>query len=203
MREKSQYQIPVMDGLREGGALQTPQDEVSRYRQDAEFFAHQNQQEQAVYSEGEPAQKTLRAAAERLHWYRQEAVHVPVVQRSSVGQRILGMLGVERRELPDLNELIDKESLVGGALFGIPARFWVHPPVREGVDDWYFSFMRGEQEYTVHYQVDITGVHKIYGGREYPFTPGELERLTDAASAYEQRVVRDVYQREPAAFAGK
>ena len=193
MRE-SQYQIPTTL-LREEVVEEVAQTETAEQRQVAEFFAHEPQFEYTP--EMHQAVKELET---RLDWYRYEALHTPVAPKPSLGGRILGVLGMEKKVVPIMNDLIDQESLVGGGLFREEkARFWLNPPLEthSQVRDWYFSFTRGTEEYTIHYQTDAEGIHKIYNGHKHPFTEGEIARFVNAANTYEQRVLTDVYGREP------
>lgn len=203
MRE-SQYQIPVTDVLQSGEAEQTPVDLIHQHRQEAELFADAHKTERTPEST-EALHAQLRTVESHLDWYRHEALHTPVAETNTIGSRILGLVGIEKKILPTLDVLIDQESLAGGELFQVPSRFWLHPPVtpQTHTRDWYFTFMRDEQEYTLHYQTDDSGVHKIYNGRKYEFTDGEMERFVEAAGAYEQRVVQSVYARQPATFSSK
>lgn len=98
-----------------------------------------------------------------------------------------------------MHDLIETESLIGGALFReAEARFWLHPPTHPNspARDWYFSFTRGDREYTIHYQTNEHGIQKIYNGRNYPFTDGEQARLVEAMNAYYERVTVEVYGRQ-------
>lgn len=195
MRE-SQYQIPTSAGLHEGGAA-APEFNNDAQAIVADFFARQDEAARAH----EYATETHRhvAAVESLvDKYRNEALVAPVAENKTIGGRILGLLGVnEKNERPQIEELIERESLAGGQLFGGNALFWLHP-VTPGVNgrDWYYSYTQNEQEYTVHYQSTETGFQKIYNGRTYGFDDNEMERLLSAISAYEKQVANHVYGRQ-------
>ena len=195
MRE-GQYQIPQTSMLHAGG----PESEVNNknallYQQQAELLASQDKE--ASY--GAEAMSELRSREGRIDWYRHEALHTPVEVSRSLGGKILTLITGERGVQPTMTELLEKESLAGGELFQVTSRFWLHPSTggHDDTRDWYFNFHNTAGEYTIHYQTSSQGVFKLYNGKEYAFTDGELERFVAASSAYEAAIVKDVYQREP------
>ncbi len=199
MRE-SQYHIPETGVLNDGGADHTPEQQHEQYHAaERVHFAYPHESEVA----GNPSpQDAVLHVANRIDWYRNEALHTPLKKDRTLGSRILEAFGVVKKAPLHPHEYIDEESLVGGRLFGEQARFWLHPSgeAMPTVRDWYFTMFVNQQEQTLHYQVDVRGIHKIYNGREYAFAPGELDRFIAATAAYEQRIVADVYHRTPAIF---
>ena len=192
MRE-SQYQIPTSAGLHEGGAA-APETDNDAQAVVASFFVRQENDIQTQERNLE-LYRNVRVVESCIDTYRSEALQTPIVSEKTVGGRILRLAGVSGKvEFPDIDSLIENESQVGGRLFQAPSRFWLHPPIdNSGVRDWYFSFNKSEQEYTIHYQTSDTGLSKLYNGHTQEFTDGEIERLVEAMSAYEQQVATQIY----------
>ena len=101
-------------------------------------------------------------------------------------------------------QLIQKESEIGGSLFG---------PVPEGHHRQFFNLNRrtwiwyeewadenGKQHsMTTRYEVHKNGILKVQEGTLYHFIEGqELANLVTAIQAHYERVARDVYRRDPA-----
>lgn len=194
MRE-SQYQIPTSAGLHEGGAA-APEIENDAQAVVASFFVRQEKDMQ-VQEHNLDLYRNVKVIESCIDTYRNEALRTPIISEKTIGGRILGLAGINSRvEFPEINTLIESESQVGGQLFQVQSRFWLHSPVdTSGVRDWYFSFNQAEREYTIHYQSGKAGLKKLYNGRNYEFTDGEMERLVEAMSAYEQQVAAQVYRR--------
>ena len=189
MRE-SQYQIPTTAGLHEGGAADAPIIETPEQQAVAAFFEAQNSSEYTPEMHAHVKSTEL-----NLDGLRDVALRTPLAVPATIGSRVLGLFGVEKKPVfADMTTLIDQESLLGGQLFTEGSRFWLHPADSTGVRDWYFMFMHGEQEHTIHYQSDSTGIHKIYKGHREPFTEGEAARFVDTTSIYEQQVASGIYQ---------
>lgn len=190
MRE-GQYQIPVTSMLHAGGPeKEASSEDALSYRQQAELFAS-NEKE----SHGHEA--LLGEREVRIDWYRHEALHAPVETKQNLGSKILTLITGDRVVPPTMSDLIEKESLAGGALFRTPSRFWLHPPLdsQNTTRDWYFNFYQADTEHTIHYQTSDKGVFKLYNGKERAFTSGELDRFMAATAAYETTIAREVYGR--------
>lgn len=118
------------------------------------------------------------------------------------------LLGVDSAQLfrsrPTQRQLIQRESELGGQLFG---------PVPEGhrrqffnldVNTWIWyeewTDEKGEkQSTTTRYEVHSNGVLKVQDGAPYHFIEGqELINLTRAIQTYYERVTREIYHRDPA-----
>lgn len=108
------------------------------------------------------------------------------------------------RSHPTRRQLIQRESELGGQLFG---------PVPEGHHRQFFNLdvntwiwyeewtdEKGEkQSATTRYEVHSNGVLKVQDGTPYHFIDGqELVNLTRAIQAYYERVTREIYHRDPA-----
>lgn len=190
MRE-GQYQIPVTSMLHAGGPEKdVSNDDALPYRQQAELFASQDRETPDYGSQ-------LREREIRIDWYRHEALHAPVEVKQHIGAKIVALITGERSTQLSMSDLLEKESLIGGQLFRVPSRFWVHPSTDAQSDtrDWYFNFYQAEAEHTIHYQTSSRGIFKLYNGKEYAFTDGELDRFIAATNAYEAIIARDVYGR--------
>lgn len=95
---------------------------------------------------------------------------------------------------PLQERLIDAESKLGGTLFSNttsqPAgrRFWYF----EG--EWFFEQYYENAGYQViRYQIFENSIHKLFNGREYPFSPGEEETLLQAIRRYHSLVMNQLY----------
>ena len=188
MRE-SQYQIPVTAEV----PIETPEAVVEN--QPSEQHAQPVSIEYAPAPEIHAATK-LRE--QRIDQYRFEATQTPPPRPEGIGAKIMSLLSGDKQLPPTLPELLDKEGRIGGELFRVDSRFWLHPRLdgdAHETRDWYFSFTQNKQEFTIRYQSSPTGFHKLYNGREYPFASGELERLYEASSTYETMVAEKVYGR--------
>ncbi len=101
-------------------------------------------------------------------------------------------------------QLIKLESDIGRTLFGpipsghireffcLDAETWV----------WYEEWRdknNQSQNHTIRYEVHPNGILKVLGGgANYSFLNGqELENLSIATQAYKERVVRELYKRDP------
>lgn len=101
-------------------------------------------------------------------------------------------------------ELIQLESQIGRELFGpIPAG---HRREFFNLDEatwiWYEEFHDEaglKHTITTRYEIKDSQVLKAQDGKEYEFIEGdELHNLTLAIQAYYERVMREVYKRDPA-----
>lgn len=101
-------------------------------------------------------------------------------------------------------ELIRLESNIGQDLFGpIP-----HDHRREffcldrhtwiWYEEWIDGTSKKAQSMTTRYEVHPNGILKVQDGRPYHFIEGvELQNLSVATQLYKERVMRDVYRRDP------
>lgn len=108
------------------------------------------------------------------------------------------------RARPTRRQLIQRESEIGGQLFGpVPAG---HHRQFFNLDQstwiWYEEWTdeKGEtQSVTTRYEVHENGVLKVQDDAPYYFIEGqELINLTAAIRTYYERVSREVYRRDPA-----
>lgn len=94
-----------------------------------------------------------------------------------------------------VNSLIDRESELGGALFGKGHRFWLdvkaHATVfNDDVADWYHmqaNPANPQDPKIIRFQT-AQRIHKLYKGREYPMTTQEVETFVAAVQAYEPAI---------------
>ncbi len=121
-------------------------------------------------------------------------------------QMFLGVESPSELFQPRLTErqLIDRESEIGGQLFGaaphgvhrqffnLDAKTWI----------WHEECMDEKGELTsttTRYEVHDNGIIKIQEGKPYYYIEGqELANLTRAIQVYYDQVSRKVYQRDPA-----
>lgn len=101
-------------------------------------------------------------------------------------------------------ELIQRESEIGGKLFGpIPAG---HHRQFFNLDKstwvWYEEWTDEEgkpQSTTTRYEIHKNGVLKVQEGSQYYYIEGqELQNLLSATRMYYERVAREIYNRDPA-----
>lgn len=100
-------------------------------------------------------------------------------------------------------ELLQLESEIGAQLFGeIPkgrrrSFFNLDPKTWIWHEEWMDE--RGElQQATTRYEVHDQGILKVQQGARYEFLEGqELDNLMLAAQMYYERVMREVYKRDP------
>lgn len=108
------------------------------------------------------------------------------------------------RTHPTRRQLIQRESEIGGQLFG-PVPTGHHRQffnLDQSTWIWYEEWMdeKGElQSITTRYEVHENGVLKVQDNAPYYFIEGqELINLTAAIRTYYERVSREVYRRDPA-----
>ena len=107
------------------------------------------------------------------------------------------------RPRPTRRQLIQRESEIGGQLFGpVPDGhhrqfFNLDPTTWIWYEEW--ADEKGEtQSRTTRYEVHQNGVLKIQDDAPYYFIEGqELVNLTAAIRTYYERVSREVYHRDP------
>lgn len=95
-----------------------------------------------------------------------------------------------------LHNLIEKESEVGGALFGPGCKFWLDIKSNEtvfhnDVADWYYMVnnpANPKKPIVLRFQTTPQGIHKLYDGREYEPTPQEIDTFIQAVEAYTSAV---------------
>ncbi len=102
-------------------------------------------------------------------------------------------------------ELIQLESNIGSELFGpIPAGnrrefFNLDPTTWIWHEEWIDVETGKKKVATTRYEVHDNGILKVLEGAKYKFIEGEeLRNLTVAVQMYHERVVREVYNRDPA-----
>lgn len=101
-------------------------------------------------------------------------------------------------------ELIQKESEIGGTLFGeVPTGhrrefFNLDPTTWIWHEEWYDQ-KRQRQSTTTRYEIHDNGILKAQEGARYNFIEGEeLENFLLATRMYYEKVARDVYECDPA-----
>ncbi len=96
-----------------------------------------------------------------------------------------------------LGDLIEKESNIGGKLFGKGNKFWLDAKsnstvFHNDVADWYHSRVNPanpKRPIVLRFQTTPNSIHKLYDGREYAPTIQDLEILTKAIEAYAEAVL--------------
>lgn len=116
-----------------------------------------------------------------------------------------GMFAKKKRLLKDLSdrELIALESEIGGRLFGPVQKggrrefFNLDPKTWIWHEEWLDQAGK-KQQTTIRYEVDDKGILKISEGARYDYLEGdELNNLTIAIQMYYERVMREIYKRDP------
>ena len=107
------------------------------------------------------------------------------------------------RNRPTRRQLIQRESEVGGQLFG-PVPLGHHRQffnLDSSTWVWYEEWADTEgklQSKTTRYEVHDNGILKVQEGAPYYFIEGqELVNLTLAIQSYYERVSREIYRRDP------
>lgn len=105
---------------------------------------------------------------------------------------------------PTRRQLIQRESELGGGLFGAVPQgyhrqfFNLDPSTWVWYEEW-ADEKQQPQSTTTRYEVHENGVLKVQQGAPYYFIEGqELINLTMAVQSYYEKVSRDVYARDPA-----
>lgn len=116
-----------------------------------------------------------------------------------------GLLSKKKRPLKDLTEreLIALESEIGGQLFGPVQKggrrefFNLDPATWMWHEEWIDAAGKRQQS-TIRYEVDGKGILKVSEGARYDYLEGEeLDNLTMAIQMYYERVMREIYNRDP------
>lgn len=120
------------------------------------------------------------------------------------GSDDIKFVGFTRRTKPTRRELIQRESEIGGHLFGsIPADhhrqfFNLDPTTWVWYEEWVDKHGK-KQTTTTRYEVHENGILKVQEGARYYYIEGsELVNLVNAMRIYYDRVTRDIYRRDPA-----
>lgn len=99
-----------------------------------------------------------------------------------------------------LDQLIEKESRVGGALYpSVPdARFWLdkrHESDPAGARNWLFSYTnpQSKQLEAIVYQTTPRTIHKLYSGLERPLSEEEKRNFIQATLGYKAKVRHELY----------
>lgn len=117
----------------------------------------------------------------------------------------VSLFSKKKRLLKDLSEreLITLESEIGAQLFG---------PIQKGARREFFNLdpktwiwheqwldeNGKKQESTIRYEVEGGGILKVGEGARYSYLEGEeLKNLTLAIQMYYERVMREIYKRDP------
>lgn len=122
---------------------------------------------------------------------------------SSVGLRI-PLHPRPHKELTE-RQLIQMESEIGAQLFGdIPAGhgrqfFNLDRTTWVWYEQWSDEVTGQKQELITKYEVHPSGILKVQDSAHYTFITGtELDNFVRAVQLYYERIMRDVYQRDPA-----
>lgn len=116
-----------------------------------------------------------------------------------------GLLSKKKRPLQELTEreLITLESEVGGQLFGPVQKggrrefFNLDPKTWLWHEEWLDAAGKKQQS-TIRYEVDDKGILKVSEGARYDYLQGaELDNFTVAIQMYYERVMREIYKRDP------
>ncbi len=90
-----------------------------------------------------------------------------------------------------VHELIERESQLGGELFGQGHKFWLDEKTSTQFHsesaDWYHQQFNPQTPKTptvLRFQTTPQSIHKIYKGREYPVTEQDVTHLIEAIKAY-------------------
>lgn len=114
---------------------------------------------------------------------------------------------IRSRPLKQLTEreLIQKESEIGAQLFGIVPEghhrqfFNLDRNTWIWYEEWVDPTTKKRQESTIRYEIHANGVLKAQEGARYNFLEGqELINFVTAVQIYYERVMREVYHRDPA-----
>lgn len=109
------------------------------------------------------------------------------------------------RKYKNERDLIRKESSIGRELFGpIPAGnrrefFCLDAHTWIWYEEWQDPATGREMSMTTRYEVHENGILKVQDGMPYTFIEGqELQNLGAAIKLYYEKVMHDVYNRDPA-----
>lgn len=115
-------------------------------------------------------------------------------------------LRAKKRPLEGLTEreLIQRESEIGRELFGPIAKghrrefFNTHPQIWIWYEEWVDQNGQ-KQQFTTKYEVRNDGIWKVQTGPRYTkLESTELENFHQAVKIYYERVMRELYERDPA-----
>jgi len=122
---------------------------------------------------------------------------------ASVGINLPHPRSKQRRRLTE-RELIQMESEIGAQLFGpVPAGhhrqfFNLDRTTWIWYEEWFDSETKKRQQATIRYEVHPNGILKAQEGARYSFIEGqELTNFMSAVQIYYERVMREVYHRDP------
>ncbi len=111
---------------------------------------------------------------------------------------------VHQSEKLSERELIQRESEIGGTLFGpVPIGhhrqfFNLDPMTWVWYEKWTDPITGRDQSTTIRYEIHDNGIMKIQDGLNYQFLESpELDNFVAAISAYYDHVMRDVYSSDP------
>lgn len=133
----------------------------------------------------------IKNTEQRIFSQRERALHTE--KRPATGW-LRGMVFAPRQQT--IQDLIEKESVLGGALFGSGQRFWLDNKVPDTVfqneiADWYHLQVdpADPRRHTVlRFQTSPHSIHKLYEGREYPMSAQEVDTFIQAVEAYQDAV---------------
>lgn len=127
----------------------------------------------------------------RINSYREAAL---ATQRPP--KKWLGGLVLMPSHQPTVASLVEKESEVGGSLFGPGHKFWLDVEstkgFAEGVSDWYHMQPNPndpKNPIVLRFQTTANSIHKLYNGIEYAPTVQDLEIFVQAVEAYSRAIL--------------
>lgn len=147
------------------------------------------------------AYRHIKDIEDRIHSYRRTALEIE--QRREPGF-IEAFFGIKRQKVT-LEDLIEKESYIGGKLFGPHDRLWLSHKgatphaTHNNLGDWfhvrehYDTSGRKIGDTTLHFETHPTHLVKLHDGRPIDPMLSELETLTRAIGLYEERIREELY----------
>jgi len=118
---------------------------------------------------------------------------------------LVSLSASKKRPLKELTkrDLILLESQIGAKLFGPVAPGNRREFFKEDAKNWiwYEEWMGADKKThstTTRYEIHTDGILKVREGEPYHFIEGqELQNLSMAVQMYHERVMRDIYKRDP------
>lgn len=115
-------------------------------------------------------------------------------RRGSVGWLLGSLTTMPKR--PTVSELVDKESCLGGDIFGNGAKFWLDVKPADtvfsnDVADWYYmqnASGNPNQPTVIRFQTTPYSIHKLYNGVEYAPSLDELKTFIKAVELYPDQI---------------
>lgn len=147
------------------------------------------------------AYRHIKDIEDRIHSYRRTALEIEQRREPGFVEAVFGI----RRQKVTLEDLIEKESYIGGKLFGPNDRLWLSHKgstphaAQNNLGDWYHvrehydSFGRKQGETVLHFETHPTHLVKLHNAQPIDPMLTELETLSRAIELYEERVREELY----------